>query len=79
MINVEILYVMYVCMSGDIILEDQKVGRYGPDINQGHWFFCLSRKTPIKEISVKVTLIAVDIQSIEDVASSAWIQIQLVS
>ena len=27
---------------GDIILEDWKVGRYGPDINQGHLFFvCL--------------------------------------
>ena len=40
--KVEILYVVSVLMSGEIILEYHKVGRYGPDRNQGHLFFvCL--------------------------------------
>ena len=38
-INIEILYVVYVRMSGDIILEDQKVGQYRPDRNQGRLFY----------------------------------------
>ena len=40
--NIEIFYVVSVCMSGEIILEYRKVGRYGPDRNQGNLFFvCL--------------------------------------
>ena len=37
--TVEIFYVVTLCMSGEIILEDRKVGQYGPDRNQGHLFF----------------------------------------
>ena len=36
--NVDIFYVVSVRMPGEIILEDQKVGRYGPDRNNGHLF-----------------------------------------
>ena len=32
----EIFYVVFVRMSGEI-LEDRKVGRYGPDVNQGQF------------------------------------------
>ena len=76
--DVEIFYVASVFMSGEIILGDRKVGQYGPDRNQGHLFFCFfSRKNPIKAISVKVTLIVTDIQSIYTVASYAGIKIKL--
>ena len=37
----EIFYVVSVRMLGKI-LEDRKVGRYGPDGNQGHLFFFFS-------------------------------------
>ena len=40
--NVEIFYVVSVRMSVEIILEDRKVERYGPDRNQGRLLFvCL--------------------------------------
>ena len=71
--NVEIFYVVSVHMSGEIILKDWKVWRYGPDRNQGH-FFLFIRKKPIKEISVKVTSIVMDSQSIDDVVFSACIK-----
>ena len=46
----EIIYILSVCMSGDI-LEYQKVGKYAPDGNQAHLlFYQLSRKDPIKAI-----------------------------
>ena len=35
----KMFYVMSVRMSGEIILEDQKLRKYGPDGNQGHLFF----------------------------------------
>ena len=76
--NVEIFYLVSVRMSVEIFLEDWKVGRYGPDRNQGH-FFLFSNNHPIKEISVKVTLILMDSQSIYDVASAAGIKIRLVA
>ena len=37
--NVEIFYVVSVRMSGEIILEDRKVGQDGPDRNQANLFF----------------------------------------
>ena len=37
--NVEILYVVFIRMLGELILEDRKVGQYGPDRNQCHLFF----------------------------------------
>ena len=47
--NVEIFYVVPVLMSGEIILEYQKVGPYGPDRNQGHLFFvCLVKRSRSK-------------------------------
>ena len=47
--NIEIFYVVSVRMSVEIILEDQKVGRYGPDRNQGHLFFvCIVLPMPTK-------------------------------
>ena len=67
-------------MSGEIILEDRKVGRYGPDRNQGQFFVCLfSRKKPIKEISVNITLIVTDSQFIDDIASGDGIKRRLVA
>ena len=55
--NTEIFYVVSICISGEIFLEDQKVGKYGPDRNQGQLFLFL-RKKIIKAISVKVNSIA---------------------
>ena len=66
-------------MSGEIILEDRKVGRYGPDRNQGRLFFLFSRKNPINAISVKVNSIVTDSQFMDDVVSPAGIKIRLVS
>ena len=78
--NAEIFYVMSVHMSGEVILGYCNVGRNWPDRNQGHFFGCFfSRKRPIKAISVKLTSIATDIQSIDNVASSAGIYIRLVA
>ena len=45
----EIFYIVSVRMSGEI-LEYRKVGRYGPDGNQGHLFFLFSRNKTIKAI-----------------------------
>ena len=40
--NIEIFYVVPLFMSKEIISEDWKAIRYGPDRNQGHLFFvCL--------------------------------------
>ena len=41
--NVEIFYVVFIRMSGKIILEYRKVGGYGPGGNQGRLFpVCLA-------------------------------------
>ena len=37
--NVEIFYVVFFCMSDNIILEYWKVERYGPNRNQGLFLF----------------------------------------
>ena len=56
-------------MLGDIILEDHKVGRYGPGRNQGHFSCLFICNKSINSMSVKVTLIVTDIQLVDNVAS----------
>ena len=75
--KVEILYVVSVRMSGKIILEDQRVGQNGLGGNHGPLFLC--RKRPIKQISVKVTLIVTDSQFIDNIASTDGIKRRLVT
>ena len=41
--NTEILHIVSICMSGEILLEDQKIGLYRPDKNQGHLFCLVAR------------------------------------
>ena len=77
--NVEILYVVFIRMSGELILEDRKIRKYGPDRNQCHLFFLFSRKNIIKVISAKVTLIVTDSQFIDAVVSAAGIKRRLVA
>ena len=76
--NTEIFYVVSICISGEIFLEDQKVGQYGPDRNQGQLFLFL-RKKIIKAISVKVNSIVTNAQSIDGIASGAGIKILLLA
>ena len=76
--NTEIFYVVSICISGEIFLEDQKVGKYGPDRNQGQLFLFL-RKKIIKAISVKVNSIVTNAQSIDGIASGAGIKILLLA
>ena len=59
----EILYVVSICMSGEI-LEDQKVGHYNPDENQGN------------KVLKWILLLTVS-QFIDDVASVVGIKRQL--
>ena len=60
-----------------MILEDWRVGQYGPDRNQDHLFFLFSRNKPIKVISVKVVSIVMGSQFICDIASADGVKIRL--
>ena len=66
-------------MSGEIILEYWRVGRYGPDGNQDHLFFLLNRKKLINVIGIKVASIMMDSQFIYDVASDDGVKRRLVA
>ena len=59
--NAEIFYAVFIRMSEEIIIEDQKFGLYGPNRNQGQLFLFFCRKNISKAISVKVTSIEMDI------------------
>ena len=74
--NVKIIYVVSVHMSGETILEYHKVRQYRPNRNQGSFFF--SWINMINEMSVKATLMVMDSQSIDNVASNDAIKRQLV-
>ena len=75
---VEIFYIVSVRISGEIILEVRKVRPYAPDRNKGNFVFFV-KNIPFKAISVKVTPIVTDSQSIYDVASVDGIKRRLVA
>ena len=79
-INVEILYVVYVRMSEEIILEDHvKSDNTGLIEIRVTCFSLFGRKNPIKVITVKVNLVVMYIQFIYNLASNTGIKRRLVA